>query len=93
MKKVVKLVLVLLVLASCAPQTKLVKVQRTQIINSTNHVLGPPVYIKLTNKQLKQLLKREESVKKDLADGDIGCPLYPVRQYYYRGGLYEKNKN
>ena len=66
MKKVVKLVLVLLVLASCAPQTRLVKVQRTQIFGSTNHVIGPSVYIKLTNKQLEQLLKREESVKKDL---------------------------
>ena len=90
MKKVVKLALVLLVLASCAPQTRLVKIQRTQIIDSTNHVLGPPVYIKLTNKQLEQLLKREESIKKDLADGGIGCPLYPVRQYYYRGGVYER---
>ena len=92
MKKVVKLVLVLLVLASCAPQTRLVKIQRTQMIDSTNHVLGPPVHIKLTNKQLEQLLKREDLSKKNLADGDIGCPLYPVKQYYYRGGLYENNK-
>jgi hypothetical protein len=92
MKKVVKLALVLLVLASCAPQTRLVKIQRTQIIDSTNHVLGPPVHIKLTNKQLEQLLKREDSSKKNLADKGVSCPLYPVKQYYYRGGLYENNK-
>ena len=92
MKKVVKLVLVLLVLASCAPQTRLVKIQRTQMIDSTNHVLGPPVHIKLTNKQLEQLLKREDLSKKNLADGGVGYPLYPVKQYYYRGGLYKNNK-
>ena len=30
MKKIIKLALVLLVLASCAPQTRLVKIQRTK---------------------------------------------------------------
>ena len=90
MKKIVKLALVLLVLASCAPQTRLVKIQRTKIIDGNYYVKGPAVHLRLTNKQLKDLLKREESIKKDLADGDIGCPLYPVRQIFISTPILKK---
>ena len=77
MKKIVKLALVLLVLASCAPQTRLVKIQRTKTIEGNHYVVGPAVHIKLTNKQLKGLISKEESTKKPLE-------VYPIRQMYIR---------
>jgi|TARA_R110000737_G_scaffold100463_1_gene134397 hypothetical protein len=80
MKKVVKLALVLLILASCAPQTRVVKIQRTKVFKGNDYVVGPAVYIKLTNKQLKKLISSEESIKDSLASGDEGCPLYPIRK-------------
>ena len=63
MKKIIKLALVLLVLASCAPQTRLVKVQRISHYKGIDYVVGPAVHIKLTNKQLNQLIEREGKTK------------------------------
>ena len=75
MKKIIKLALVLLVLASCAPQTRLVKIQRTKTIEGNHYIVGPAVYIELTNKQLNELISKEESTKKPLE-------VYPIRQMY-----------
>tara|TARA_R110001592_G_scaffold319898_1_gene597721 strand:+ start:460 stop:663 length:204 start_codon:yes stop_codon:yes gene_type:complete len=63
MKKIIKLALVLLVLASCAPQTKLIKVQRISHYKGIDYIVGPAVHIKLTNKQLNQLIEREGKTK------------------------------
>tara|TARA_R110002020_G_scaffold48482_3_gene138156 strand:+ start:1391 stop:1594 length:204 start_codon:yes stop_codon:yes gene_type:complete len=63
MKKIIKLALVLLVLASCAPQTRLVKVQRISHYKGIDYVVGPAVHIRLTDKQLNQLIEREDKTK------------------------------
>ena len=80
MKKIIKLALVLLVLASCAPQTRLVKIQRVKVYKGTEYIIGPAVQIQLTDKQLDRLLKSEEKIKDNLASGDEGCPLYPIKR-------------
>ena len=79
MKKIIKLALVLLVLASCAPQTRLVKIQRTKTIEGNHYVVGPAVYIELTNKQLNELISEEERqhARKPLE-------VYPIRQMYLK---------
>jgi len=70
MQKLIKLALVLLVLASCAPQTRTVKIQRVKMYKGNDYVIGPTVYIELTDKQLKHLISSEESIKDNIINLD-----------------------
>jgi len=76
MKKIIKLALVLLVLASCAPQTRMVKIQRVKMYKGNDYAIGPAVHIELTDKQLKHLISSEESIMDNLASGDEGAPIF-----------------
>ena len=64
MKKILKLALVLLVLASCAPQTRMVKIQRVKTYKGLDYIVGPAIHLKLTDKQLNQIIERENKTKK-----------------------------
>ena len=63
MKKILKLALVLLVLASCAPQTRMVKIQRVKTYKGLDYIVGPATHLKLTDKQLNQIIERENKTK------------------------------
>ena len=56
-------ILILSVLLGCAPQTRLVKVQRVKMYKGNEYIIGPAVQIKLTDKQLNKLLESESKIK------------------------------
>tara|TARA_B100000287_G_C20470494_1_gene717020 strand:+ start:51 stop:254 length:204 start_codon:yes stop_codon:yes gene_type:complete len=63
MKKILKLALVLLILASCAPQTRMVKIQRVKTYKGLDYVVGPVIHLELTDKQLNQIIEKESKTK------------------------------
>ena len=65
MKKIIKIALVLLILASCAPQTKLVRIQRVKSFKGNDYIMGQIVQLKLTEKQFQTLLKNEKIKRKN----------------------------
>jgi len=77
MNKIIKLALILLVLASCAPQTRLVKVQRMVINEEGNsHAAGPIIKIEMTDKQFQSFMNQE-----------LNVVIGKVDSFYFTDGL------